>query len=340
MTTQSSVDVFVPCYRYGKFLRECVASILAQDVPVRVLIIDDASPDDSAEVAAELALKDDRVSVVRHTTNKGHIATFNEGIEWASAEYMLLLSADDYLLPGALRRAVALMDANPDVTFAFGPAIDLVNGSDQVPHSRANLFVRAATGGRAACVMSGVEFFEFIQSSDSMNVIRTPTAVVRTQAQKRAGGYLPELPHAGDLEMWLRLAAHGSVGVLDAYQAVYRFHGNNMQYRCYPLADLEQRKAAFDCVFASCGHLLPNGQQRHQRLLRPLAYQAIRFAGSAFNEGERDISERLSAFAASIEPNIHTSMLGIVLSCKKYLGIGPTRAVVRTLAKLRRLTAS
>ncbi len=48
----SFVDVIVPCYRYGHFLRECVESVLEQEVNVRVLIIDDASPDDTAEVAA------------------------------------------------------------------------------------------------------------------------------------------------------------------------------------------------------------------------------------------------------------------------------------------------
>jgi len=103
----SSVDVFVPCYRYGHFLRECVESVLSQtDVSVGVLIIDDASPDNTAEVATALVNEDPRVSFIRHAENKGHIATYNEGIEWASADYMLLLSADDYLLPGALSRAV------------------------------------------------------------------------------------------------------------------------------------------------------------------------------------------------------------------------------------------
>src|SRR5215831_20496875 len=112
----SSVDVIVPCYRYGHFLRECVESVLSQsDVNVRVLIIDDASPDNTPEVAAELVSEDPRVTFIRHSENKGHIATYNEGIEWASAEYMLILSADDCLLPGALSRAADLMDARPDV---------------------------------------------------------------------------------------------------------------------------------------------------------------------------------------------------------------------------------
>ena len=97
----SSVDVIIPCYRYAHFLRECVESVLNQiRVDVRVLILDDASPDNTPEIASALAGEDKRVTFVRR--KQGHIATYNEGIEWASGDYLLLLSADDYLLPGAL----------------------------------------------------------------------------------------------------------------------------------------------------------------------------------------------------------------------------------------------
>ena len=55
-----------------------------EGVDVRVLIIDDASPDDSAEVAKKIAARDPRVEVVVHATNRGHIATYNEGLlDWA-----------------------------------------------------------------------------------------------------------------------------------------------------------------------------------------------------------------------------------------------------------------
>ena len=56
------VNVVIPCYNYGRFLGECVSSVL-DDQPgmdVRVLIIDDASQDDSAEIARKLAAADDR----------------------------------------------------------------------------------------------------------------------------------------------------------------------------------------------------------------------------------------------------------------------------------------
>jgi glycosyltransferase involved in cell wall biosynthesis len=113
----SGVDVVVPCYNYARFLPRCVSSILdQQDVNVRVLIIDDASSDDTPQVGQRLAELDPRVEFRRHDVNCGHIATYNEGLlGWASAKYSLLLSADDMLAPAALARATRLMDRHGDV---------------------------------------------------------------------------------------------------------------------------------------------------------------------------------------------------------------------------------
>src|SRR5690242_3600658 len=119
----SSVSVVIPCYRYGHFLEDVVASVLddQQGVDVQVLIIDDASPDDSAEVARKIAARDPRVEVIAHEINKGNIATYNEGLlEWADGDYCLLMSADDRATPGALRRARDLLDAHPGVGFVYG----------------------------------------------------------------------------------------------------------------------------------------------------------------------------------------------------------------------------
>ena len=91
----STVDVIVPCYNYARFLKQSVESVLGQSCQTRVLIINDASSDNSREVATELARQDSRVTFLDHARNKGHIASYNEGIEWLSGEYYLLLSADD-----------------------------------------------------------------------------------------------------------------------------------------------------------------------------------------------------------------------------------------------------
>ena len=65
-----SVDVVIPNYNYGRYLRACVDSVLSQDVEkLRVLIIDNASTDDSPEVARELAAMDPRVELRLRETN-------------------------------------------------------------------------------------------------------------------------------------------------------------------------------------------------------------------------------------------------------------------------------
>ena len=122
----TSVSVIIPCYKYGHFLEEAVTSVLddQEGVDVRVLIIDDASSDDSADVARKIAARDPRVEVIVHTANKGNIATYNEGLlEWADGDYCVLLSADDRLTPGALRRARDLLDAHPGVGFVYGHSL-------------------------------------------------------------------------------------------------------------------------------------------------------------------------------------------------------------------------
>lgn len=313
----SSVDVIVPCYRYGNFLRQCVESVLSQDIEgVRVLIIDDASPDNTAEVATVLARQNPSITFVRHITNQGHISTYNEGISWASSEYMLLLSADDYLLPGALRRSVKLMEANSRIGFTFGNVFELGTGckARQLEHE---IEIDAKLGSR---ILKGPEF---INISGPSNIVPTPTAVVRTRLQKRIGGYCQELPHSGDLEMWLRFAAHADVGVLKAYQAVYRRHSSNMSLSYTTrgwLPDLEQRKLAFDVFFERHAHLLPDRHRVQRRLLWSLGCCAVGFASEAFNRGETHDADRLCSFALGVSPRVKFSLPWMKLACKRGLG--------------------
>ena len=103
----------MPCYQYGRFLRDSVGSILSQGVDeLRVLIVDNASTDNSAEVAQEIARGDTRVEFVLHAFNRGQHASYNEAIDWASSEYFMIFDADDVLAPGALARAITIMEAD------------------------------------------------------------------------------------------------------------------------------------------------------------------------------------------------------------------------------------
>jgi glycosyltransferase involved in cell wall biosynthesis len=297
----SSVSVVIPCYKYGHFLADCVRSVLDEQpgLDVRVLIIDDASPDDSARGARERAPRDPRIEVRVHERNKGHIATYNEGLlEWADGDYVTLLSADDRLVPGALVRAAALLDAHPEVGFCYGRPLRFRHGG---PLPKA----RTTTTGSA--VYPGQWWLER-RFREGTGCITSPEVVVRTDLQRKVGGYDPGLPHAGDIEMWMRLAAHADVGyVRGADQAYYRVHGSNMSVTDFggQLDDLRQRRAAYESVLDKCGDRLPDAERLSATVHTKLARAALRRACRAYDRGRTGAVpvDELVGFAAECLPS-------------------------------------
>lgn len=312
----TSVSVVIPCYKYGHFLEEAVRSVLddQEGVDARVLIIDDASPDDSAEVARKIAAREPRVEVTVHATNKGNIATYNEGLlDWADGDYCALMSADDLLTPGALRRARDLLDAHPNVGFVHGTSLWFWEDKP-LPVAR--------TGGRRWSVWPGRWWLErrFRQTE---NNITAPEVVVRTSMQKQVGGYDERLPHAGDLELWLRLAAKADVGFLHGVdQAYYRVHGQNMRKSYDPMADLRQQRLAWEVALERCAGQLANPDRTSGIVHRKLAWAALWAAARAYDEGRTEDTSPgdLEAFAFDCWPDANRLPLYHTLQLRKRIG--------------------
>jgi hypothetical protein len=293
----ATVSVIIPCYNYGRFLGQCVDSVLSQDgVDVEVLVIDDASPDGSGEVAAELACDQPRVRLVRHARNLGHIATYNEGLAQADGDCLLLLSADDYLTPGSLSRAARLMDAHPSVGLVYGAAV--LHGDDQRYEGELSSTSRYR-------VVPGREWIA--ERCRAMNnVVPTPTAVVRTSVQRRVGGYRADSPYAGDLEMWLRLAAYADVAELEADQAIYRQHGLNMSVQQHGAlrTAFEGSRQAYETVLAEHAAAIPDASRLRRVVRRQVARRALRMATSRYCRGRVDPGEVtwLESYASDVYP--------------------------------------
>lgn len=293
----SSVSVVIPCYNYGHFLQDAVSSALDQaNVEVRVLIIDDASQDDSAEVARQIAVRDPRVEVIVHSVNRGHLATYNEGLlEWADGDYTVLLSADDRLTPGALSRGADLLDAHPNVGFVYGHPVHFQDNTPLPP---------ARTKVRGWSVWQGNWWIKR-QFCHAHSCITSPEVIVRTSLQRRVGGYDPRLPHSGDIEMWMRLAAYADVGYIRGVdQAFYRVHQDNMTRSRTTLVDLLQRRAAYEVVLERCARRLPEAEILAHLVHRRLAEEALWTAARAYDRRrtEQTPVNELVAFAFDCWP--------------------------------------
>ncbi|GMA24889.1 hypothetical protein GCM10025864_26480 [Luteimicrobium album] len=231
-------SVVVPCYNYGHFLPACVASVLDQDVEVEIVVVEDRSTDSSGEVADALAAQDGRVRVLHNEVNLGLIGTANRGLAEARGEFLVLLSADDLLAPGALARAERLFDADPAVGLVYG---DVELFEDEVPPRRPDATPRwyVWPGRRWARIVA--------RTAD--NPISSPEAIVRRDVLDAVGPYRAEFPHTSDLKYWLESAQHADVArIAGPVAAYYRRHGDNMSAVHFgePLVDATERLRAFD----------------------------------------------------------------------------------------------
>lgn len=288
---RATVSVVIPCYRYGNYLPTAVASVLEQeDVDVDVLVIDDASDDDSAQVARSLADQDMRVRVVVHTANAGHIATYNEGLNQVKGDYVVLLSADDALVPGSLARAVALMQRHPRVGLVYGHCAYF---TDEPP--------RADRAARSWTTWPGRQWLTWM-CSRSTNPVYTPGVVMRRTAWDDVGRYDARVPHAGDMLLWYQTAARWDVGrVNNEAQALYRVHGTNMHLTQYAgmLRDMQEQRTLLGILFEETppAHLPP--ARVRESALRSIVRRANRLAiaesRDPSGDGSADAFRRFSA---------------------------------------------
>lgn len=127
------VSVIVPVYNTAPWLRRCLDSICAQSYrDLEILCVNDGSTDNSAEILAEYAARDERIRVFTQE-NAGLSAARNTALEHATGEWVTGVDSDDYLAPGVYARAVACISSGVDMVF-FGVE-DVAEDGTPLPHN-------------------------------------------------------------------------------------------------------------------------------------------------------------------------------------------------------------
>lgn len=114
-SVEPRVSVVIPAYNAAKFVLNAVDSVLAQDHRnVEVIVVDDASPDETSDVLAPYA-NDGRIKLIRHEQNKGVAGARNTALSQRTGQYVAFLDADDRWLPHHLSAALGFLEAHPEV---------------------------------------------------------------------------------------------------------------------------------------------------------------------------------------------------------------------------------
>lgn len=199
------VSIVIPCYGGASFLRDAIESCLRQGYEnIEIIVVDDASPDDSAAIASGYAEKDHRVRLVRRPHNGGVARAFNSGFEVARGQYLTRLAQDDVFHEDAVEVMRRCLAADPLLGLVYCD-YDCIDEHGNPTESRR--FPEAEVA---------------LRTSHGVGLCFMWT----TTAWNKIGAFDPVFDAAEDYEFWLRLAQHFPTAKAPGpAQLLVRFHG-------------------------------------------------------------------------------------------------------------------
>ena len=205
MPDQPLVSVVTPSYNQAAFLEQTLRSVLDQDYPsLEYLVVDGGSNDGSVEIIKHYA---DHLAWWVSEKDRGQAEAINKGLARAKGEYVAWLNSDDYYLPGAVRSAVEVLEARPDLALVHGDvlAVDAAGKTTKV--------LRYADWG-----LEGLMCF---------NIIGQPSVFMRRSALEHAGYLDLSYHYMLDHQLWLRMGQQGAMQYVPRSWSAARFHSES-----------------------------------------------------------------------------------------------------------------
>jgi glycosyltransferase involved in cell wall biosynthesis len=179
------LSVIVPNYNHGRFLPTCLNALLGQSVPpMEIIVIDDASTDNSMEVLAEFAKRHPRIHVYRNERNQGVVFGLNRGISLARGDYLFFPAADDEVKPGLFEKSLDLLGRHPEAALSCTIAE----------------WFDASSGLNWHMAVGMADSPDYLSPDDLVLlgrrrklIICTSSAILRKKPLLAAGGFIPEL---------------------------------------------------------------------------------------------------------------------------------------------------
>jgi glycosyltransferase involved in cell wall biosynthesis len=277
------VSVLIPTYNYAHFLAEAIESVLAQDFQdFELLIMDDCSSDNTAEVARPFCARDARVRFAVNAANLGMVNNWNRCLEEARGPYVKFLFGDDKLFhPQALGKMVALLERHPSAVLAASGRAILDERSQVL-----DVWRPLAEGCHNGRKIIGAYLLE-----NGKNLVGEPSAVLFRKADARRG-FDAQYRQVVDVEMWFHLLEQGDLAYTREPLCAFRCHPLQQTERNATDELIWREHALFFCNYA-IQPWLP------QKVVFPILFHLRRSrrkiraaAGAEFVEWERRLAAR------------------------------------------------
>ena len=206
MKESVKVSVCIPAYNNEKVIGATIKAILEQTYEnLELIVVDDASKDNTVEIVKRFAETDSRVLLHRNTNNLGMTGNWNRCVELADSEYIKLICADDILLPQSLEMEMKALTKDENIVMTINDSIMISESGRKL-----GVFKRYYKKG----IFPGKEIAR--KSLIASNFFGMPCAVLfKKSTFEKVGGFDPVFKYILDFDLWIRLAGEGDVNVLE-----------------------------------------------------------------------------------------------------------------------------
>lgn len=225
------VSVIIPSYNYSTYISDAINSILGQTYPHwEVIVVDDGSKDDTADVVARFIARDSRIKY-HYQHNQGLSAARNTGISLAQGEYLQFLDADDYISERKLEVQVGLLEHDPDVALVYADTYIYTHSddpNDSPKFQKFNLTMPPITGQGTPLVLH--------MAVDNIFLVGSP--LFKRSVVLATGPFDQTLFSLEDWHFWYRIALQNKKFLYDnraGTEFYVRTHGNNMSGNRYKM---------------------------------------------------------------------------------------------------------
>jgi glycosyltransferase involved in cell wall biosynthesis len=219
------VFVLIPTYNISAFVEEAIESVMAQTFQDwELLVLDDCSTDNTAEVVARWVDKDARIRYVKNEKNLGMLKNWNKGISYCRSTYFAKLDGDDKWHPDMVQSALNLLEQDPTVGIIFSKYVSLDPQGGVADRGEMILpdFAEDKSFSCTPLVQQGVS------KMLSYSILRQGMSLMRSKIFLELGGYrllLTEDTQAStDTEFYFRIGCHYRIHCINQVLYYYRRH--------------------------------------------------------------------------------------------------------------------
>ena len=221
------ISIVVPCFNGERFIGQAIASVLAQQAELEVVVVDDGSADGSAAIVEAIAERDRRVKLLRGP-NRGVSNARNTGFQAISptSRFVMFLDADDVLTPDAIEVLHRRLERDPTLCAVVGSRSRIDSAGNRIEGAPARMLAYYAEGRTVRRMELGdrVGYWHMLP----VNPISTPgQCLLRVSDLPRGNTFDERYSHCEDWDLWLRLTRRLPFGVEHHEVLSYRIHDSN-----------------------------------------------------------------------------------------------------------------